>query len=326
MNAVTDTDINADLYSVLGVPKNSSPVDIKKAYKSLILKYHPDKNKEVGTTKRFREIRAAYEILIDPKKRAEHDMLDSTNQSKFFSFLKQMLSTNNCNDSLFSDIVKMFYGNKGSVMKDYTSFNFDKIFNTIYNQILKKATSSDDPVNMCKMKSTVFVIIQTTLHERYNNLFKKIGLNNQIYLIPCIENEVRLDNIVFKVNCPDDFEFSQINSSDLLCTKVISLYEYLYGGSVVVNCYGSFQITIPFNSLIDDVPMFRFEGKGLPKNSDADTTEESDPAVIKRGDLIVLLTIDGINSTRSASHYKQIMKDVIFDMFPPISTTQRLLE
>ena len=69
--------------------------------------------------------------------------------------------------------------------------------------------------------------------------------------------------------------------------------------------------------------MFRLQGKGLPKNSDADTTEESDPNIIKRGDLIVLLTIDGINSA-SNDQYKKIMKDVIFDMFPPICTTLQL--
>ncbi len=60
-----------DYYDILGVPRNSSKEEIKKAYRALAHKYHPDKTK--GDDKKFKEINEAYQILSDEKKRAEYD-------------------------------------------------------------------------------------------------------------------------------------------------------------------------------------------------------------------------------------------------------------
>ena len=59
-----------DYYDILGVPKNSSPDDIKKAYRKLAAKHHPDRG---GDTAKFQEIQAAYAVLSDPDKRAQYD-------------------------------------------------------------------------------------------------------------------------------------------------------------------------------------------------------------------------------------------------------------
>jgi molecular chaperone DnaJ len=62
-----------DLYQALGVSKNADAAEIKKAFKSLARKYHPDVNKEAGAESRFKEISAAYEVLGDEQKRALYD-------------------------------------------------------------------------------------------------------------------------------------------------------------------------------------------------------------------------------------------------------------
>ena len=64
-----------DLYEVLGVSKDASDAEIKKAYKKLARKYHPDLNRghEKEAEEKFKEVNAAYEILKDPKKRAQYD-------------------------------------------------------------------------------------------------------------------------------------------------------------------------------------------------------------------------------------------------------------
>ena len=59
-----------DPYAVLGLDKQASPEDIKKAYRKLAVKHHPDKG---GDQEKFKEISAAYEILSDEQKRHEHD-------------------------------------------------------------------------------------------------------------------------------------------------------------------------------------------------------------------------------------------------------------
>uniref|UniRef100_A0A1B6CRZ4 J domain-containing protein n=1 Tax=Clastoptera arizonana TaxID=38151 RepID=A0A1B6CRZ4_9HEMI len=63
-----------DHYSVLGVSRDASTKDIKKAFRKLAIKYHPDKNKEKAAEKKFKQINEAYETLSDPNKREEYNL------------------------------------------------------------------------------------------------------------------------------------------------------------------------------------------------------------------------------------------------------------
>ena len=63
-----------DYYEVLGVPKNAEEREIKKAYKRLAMKFHPDRNQgDKESEGKFKEIKEAYEILSDSQKRAAYD-------------------------------------------------------------------------------------------------------------------------------------------------------------------------------------------------------------------------------------------------------------
>jgi len=65
-----------DYYEILGVPRNVSDEDLKKAYRKLVLQYHPDRNPGDKTAEeRIREINAAYEVVGDPEKRQAYDRL-----------------------------------------------------------------------------------------------------------------------------------------------------------------------------------------------------------------------------------------------------------
>lgn len=66
-------DPRKDYYAVLGVEKDASQEDIKKAFRALAIKYHPDKNPAKGATAKFQEINAANDVLSDEQKRAEYD-------------------------------------------------------------------------------------------------------------------------------------------------------------------------------------------------------------------------------------------------------------
>jgi curved DNA-binding protein len=64
-----------DYYEALGVPRDASNEDIRKAYRKLARQYHPDVNKDAGADDRFKELSEAYEVLRDPDKRKRYDQL-----------------------------------------------------------------------------------------------------------------------------------------------------------------------------------------------------------------------------------------------------------
>ncbi len=108
-----------DYYAVLGVDRKASADDIKKAYRRLARKYHPDVNSEPDAEDKFKEMGEAYEVLSDPEKRAAYDALGANWQDhqnfrpppdweQQFSFGGGGFTQH---DSGFSDFFETLFGN-----------------------------------------------------------------------------------------------------------------------------------------------------------------------------------------------------------------------
>lgn len=98
---------NRDYYEVLGVSRDSSEDEIKKAYRRLAKKYHPDVNKEPGAEEKLKEINAAYEVLGDPDKRSNYDqfgtdgegMMHGGGEGSPFDFFEDMFRSSGFSSS-----------------------------------------------------------------------------------------------------------------------------------------------------------------------------------------------------------------------------------
>lgn len=113
-----------DYYEVLGVAKSASEDEIKQAYRKLALKYHPDKNKgNPEAEEMFKEATEAYEVLRDPKKRANYDRFGHSGVSGFENFGRGAYTdfADIFGDMDLGDIFEGFFGggfsNRGSRAK-----------------------------------------------------------------------------------------------------------------------------------------------------------------------------------------------------------------
>ncbi|MDQ0213932.1 molecular chaperone DnaJ [Oikeobacillus pervagus] len=96
-----------DYYEVLGLGKNASKDEIKKAYRKLSKKYHPDINKEAGAEEKFKEIAEAYEVLSDEQKKAQYDQFGHTDPNQGFG------GFGGSGFGGFEDIFNSFFGGGG---------------------------------------------------------------------------------------------------------------------------------------------------------------------------------------------------------------------
>lgn len=109
-------------YQILGVDPGASSEHIKKAYRSLALKYHPDRNSSPDAAERFKEITAAYGVLIDERKRREYDLFRQSSQKTGSDF-------NN----------RGFRYTQEDIFRDL--FN-NPLYNTIFQEIHKEFTKA----------------------------------------------------------------------------------------------------------------------------------------------------------------------------------------
>ena len=109
------------LYETLGISKDASSDEIKKAYRKLARQYHPDINKEPGTEEKFKEINAAYEILSDETKRRQYDQYGDSmfGGQSFHDFSRENFGGN----ADINDILNQIFGNFGGAGRSKRGFS-----------------------------------------------------------------------------------------------------------------------------------------------------------------------------------------------------------
>lgn len=159
-----------DYYSILGINKNASQNDIKKAYRKLAKKYHPDANPgNKQAEEKFKDISEAYEVLSDPEKRKKYDNFGSEfhfqngydfdpSQFGFGNNVKYEFRTGGSRN--YSDFFNMFFGDSG--------FDFDDFFG--HTKFKKRG------VNFAYDGEDVEAEIEITPEEGFKGVEKRVVL------------------------------------------------------------------------------------------------------------------------------------------------------
>ena len=151
----------SDYYKLLGVEKNASDSEIKKAYHKLSLKWHPDKNKDPGAGDKFKEISEAYSVLSDSEKRKIYD-----------TYGKAGLDSNGMGQQVNpEDIFKSFFGGGG-----LGSFGgipgMGNMFGNMQNQTQRKGPSKKFEINL-------------SVEDMMNGTVKKFNITRNVKCTDC---------------------------------------------------------------------------------------------------------------------------------------------
>ena len=288
-----------DFYKILNISKDASLLEIKKAYKKMALKYHPDKNKSKDSVNKFHQIKLAYDTLIDKSKRKEYDCMTSFQKEQISSMIEEYINNKSPEYSCFyNNVINSLYNNKDEFQDDLNNFNFRGIYQRFRNKINQNYNNWFES-NEIEIKRKKVININCTLLQKYKDMYKKIKINSKQIVIPLRENQILFDKYIININTDKDSEYEIINDNDLIIKKNLSLYDYIYGGRINFIYLDGSEIELDYNSNISKNPIYKIEKKGLPYTQ-IDTTDDlceykiSD-SVIKRGDLYIHLNVTDID-------------------------------
>ena len=232
--------MNKDYYNILGVEKDATIDDIKKAYRKLAIKYHPDKNKgNKESEEKFKEIVEAYSVLSDKKKRAEYD-------SPVFS-------------SEFHSDVNMDEVLENLFNKYYHGWNIETKGRNIYTNLtitLKESYTGCEKDVILPNGETLNINIKP---GSYNGL--KLRAKGKGYKSKFSELASNGDAIITLIVMRDD-RFKVVGH-DLYYNIEISLYDSLLGAEVIVETFeGNYIVKIPEGTKHGH--KLRIPNKGMP--------------------------------------------------------------
>lgn len=259
-----------DYYKILGLEKNASEEDIKKAYRKLASKYHPDKIPgENGSPEKkaaeasFKEVGEAYDTLSTPEKRSVYDTYGHTepgfnpNATRGWSHSTGTSTGTHSNDG-FDEILKSFFGRGG--------FNTGGFNSDYFNQ---------------PQKQQVVYVANISLAEAYTGKTINVEPNVTLNIPKGVRSGTKfyVDNKVFRIDVQPHYKFKRSND-DLLVDIEIGAIEAMLGVDAILDHLDSVKLQFTIPPGIQAGQIIKLSGKGM-KNPETD----------KNGDILVRITI-----------------------------------
>ena len=265
-----------DYYKILEVSENASQDEIKKSYRKLALKYHPDKNQgNKDAEERFKEISEAYEVLGDAKKRKKYDQLGA-NWNQFqstgpegYNYSGQGAGSHGNSTFYFDGNLGDFMGSEAGGFSDFFKafFGGSNTENSGYRRQQKPYKAADLEAE-----------IEISLSEAYHGSSRILNINGQklkVNIKPGSYNGqiLRLKgkggkganskgDVYIKIRITPNKEFN-LTGNDLIIKTNVDLYTAVLGGKIEVNTFtGKLSVPIPKGS--QNGSKLRLKGKGMP--------------------------------------------------------------
>lgn len=277
-----------DYYKILGVDRKANTDEIRKAYRKLALKYHPDRNPgDKAAEDRFKDINEAYQVLSDPEKRARYDQLGSaysnwqgrgapgnfdwgqwtTGQRVDMGDLDDLFG-----DGAFSDFFRSIFAGMGA-----SSTNFRQAQGGAGGRV-RPSRGLEQPVTI-------------SLGEAYHGTSRQLQSDQrrmEVRIPPGVKSgsKVRVaggspdgSDLYLVVDVAADPRFER-DGDNLKTSANVSVFTLILGGEAEVETMtGKVKLTIPAGTQPDQV--FRLAGRGMPHLNKKDV----------KGDLYVRLKV-----------------------------------
>ncbi len=237
------------LYETLGVSESASADEIKKAYRKLARKYHPDVNKDKDAIEKFKEINAAYEVLSDKKKKDEYDMYGDQifGGQNFHDFAR-----NQSGNVDLDEILKNIFGG---------SSGFGGGFGGGGSMDLDQRTTITIPFVVSVLGGKHHVSINSDSFD----IKIPAGIKNGETLRVRGKGNSGMGqrgDLLIKVEVAPSPIFER-KDDDLYFTMDVPLKEALFGGKVTINTSVHDELTIKVPQNTKNGQKFRVRGKGI---------------------------------------------------------------
>jgi len=259
--------MNSDLYSILGINRSSSQIEIKKKYKKLAMKWHPDRNinDQDEANKKFKEISYAYKILSDPQKRKHYDFYGNNDymSSNNFDFFKNMFQDNFQGETVKHNFFKFFDQN----IKTFHKKHKNKIFRNLLVDLEDCYYGSQKSIQITrinKYNKKESNIIHFNIKPGYKSGVKFIFDNHGNF-----DNNQNYDDLILILKIKKHPRFERSNN-DIIYHRKLNLSAILNEEIITIQTINKeiIKYKLYFDKIKKNNYKIIFKNKGMPiKNS-----------------------------------------------------------